>query len=121
MLSYRERVATATRTIYFYDFDDAPRSNGEKLASNVQATGSDDVALVCYSMDGLVARLAVLEHDVPAVNTVVMLAMPNSGSIQAGQIGLLMQPAVQAGRALLGCRPRKQGILDLTRVPSIFE
>jgi len=108
-------------SIYSYDYTDSLRTNGAMLATYLRDRRSDDVALVCHSMGGLVARLAVLENDLPFVKTIVMLATPNFGAMQDGQLGVLMQPIVQAGRALMGWRPRKQGILDLTRVPKIFE
>ena len=81
----------------------------------------DDVILVCHSMGGLVARLAVLRGGLPFVKRIIMLGTPNFGAVRTAGMSLLAQLVMASSRRIYGVFSRKQGILDLTRVPKIFE
>jgi pimeloyl-ACP methyl ester carboxylesterase len=90
----------------------------EALAANVRSDSS--VTLVCHSMGGLVARLAVVSGRASFVRRIIMLGTPNHGTLRPAQWGLLGQMVMAGTGRLWGIFPSKIGVYDLTRVQEIF-
>lgn len=111
---------------YFdYDYNRHLIDNGKALADALwRRYGNDftEVSLVCHSMGGMVARLAILIDGPPLkfVKKIFLLGTPNRGAFRTSQLGPLFQSALRSGvvRAVFN---RKPGILDLTKTLSIFK
>jgi pimeloyl-ACP methyl ester carboxylesterase len=104
---------------YFQNMMDSASILAIELNRHFQ--GSDQVALVCHSMGGLVGRLAILGGTVPFVGKLVMLGTPNFGAVRTAAMSHLAQAAMMTSRLLFGLFTRKTGVLDLTRVTVIFK
>jgi len=80
------------------------------------------VALICHSMGGLIARLAVLDEGpgLDFLDWLFLLGTPNRGAFRTSQLSPLFQGMLGSGvvKALFNRAP---GILDLTRTLSIFK
>lgn len=79
------RAAGYDTVLLDYDWRLDVASLGQSLAQRIAADGRDDVAIVCHSMGGLVARAALARGPGRRVSRVVMLGTPNSGSFGAVQ------------------------------------
>ncbi|HUR28313.1 MAG TPA: alpha/beta hydrolase, partial [Planctomycetota bacterium] len=79
------RAAGYDTALLDYDWRRDVASLGKLLAQRIAADGRDDVAIVCHSMGGLVARAALAHGPGERVSRVVMLGTPNSGSYGAVQ------------------------------------
>jgi pimeloyl-ACP methyl ester carboxylesterase len=108
---------------YDYDYNGPMEENGRKLARTLtsQFSADDHVVLVCHSMGGLVARFAVLTTHLKCIKRVVMIGTPNFGAFRSHQLCALLQLALLSTHKIYGVFSRKQGILDLTRVPELFK
>jgi pimeloyl-ACP methyl ester carboxylesterase len=103
-----------------YDYNDRMEESGDALADFIDEVAGDlPVTLVCHSMGGLVARLALLSGEVDEVKRIIMLATPNFGAIRTAQLGLLSQLAMHISGKIYAVF-RKPGIRDLTRVTEVF-
>ncbi|HEY3384556.1 MAG TPA: alpha/beta fold hydrolase [Vicinamibacterales bacterium] len=102
-----------------YDYHRDLEDNAQAL-TDLLARIEGPVVLVCHSMGGLVARLAVLSGDAPTVRRVIMLATPNFGAMRTATAGLLAQLVLQAtGR--VSAVFRHPGILELTRISQLMK
>jgi len=79
------RAAGYDTVLLDYDWRRDVAALGKLLADRIAADGHDDVAIVCHSMGGLVARAALALDPGRRVSRVVMLGTPNSGSFGAVQ------------------------------------
>ena len=79
------RAAGYDTVLLDYDWRRDVATLGKLLAERLAAAGRDDVAIVCHSMGGLVARAALALGPGQRVSRVVMLGTPNSGSFGAVQ------------------------------------
>jgi pimeloyl-ACP methyl ester carboxylesterase len=106
---------------YDYNYHDSMQTNGTQLARTLTRyfQEGDKVVLVCHSMGGLVARFALLGTFMPFVEKIFLLGTPNLGVFRSHQIGLLALLGLTTTRWVHGWFSRKQGILDLTRVPEL--
>jgi len=103
---------------YNYNYNRSMEENASRLAAKIKDVAAP-VVLVCHSMGGLIARLAVLSGDVPNVRRVIMLGTPNFGAIRTAKAGLLAQLALRTtGR--IAAVFRRPGILELTRVTRLL-
>lgn len=104
---------------YNYNYNRSMKENAKRLAEKIKDVAAP-VVLVCHSMGGLIARLAVLNGGVPNVRRVIMLGTPNFGAIRTATAGLLAQFTLRtAGR--IATVFRRPGILELTRVTRLLE
>lgn len=108
--------------IFDYDYLQPLTTSGDNLAQAIRAQGFGGrrVNIVGHSMGGLVARMAVLRHNLPNVHRLVTLATPNHGTISGTQINLLGQMTTFAFRRLEPVYARAAGILDLTNAHAIM-
>lgn len=64
-----------------YDWRLSPQDTGAALLAHIKAKGHSNVALVCHSMGGLVARaLAAGDPDAATISRVITIGTPNHGS-----------------------------------------
>jgi len=107
---------------YDYDYHKPMEDNGRELARTLTNafSPSDHVELVCHSMGGLIARFAILSSKLDCVGRVFMLGTPNFGAFRTHQLGLFAQLTLKTTHSAYGLFCRKQGILDLTRVPELI-
>ena len=105
-----------------YDFNRSLNESASRLFTALKAhfAEGDHVVLVCHSMGGLVARLAVLHTRMPFLKRIIMLGTPNLGVLRTSQLGLLATISASSLGSLWGVFSRKTGIRDLTRVNDIF-
>lgn len=105
-----------------YDFHDAMPRNGKDLNETLRKNyaAGDEVVIIGHSMGGLVGRFAILWDKMPFVTKLVMLGTPNLGAFRTHHLTLLSQLVLKGTHQVYGLFSRKQGILDLTRVPSLF-
>ncbi|MCP4151538.1 MAG: alpha/beta hydrolase [bacterium] len=111
---------------YFtFDFNRAISENARDLIIGLKENfrENDRITLVCHSMGGLIARLAILETrglNIP-IKKLIMLGTPNHGALRSVQLSLLSQLSMSAGGYLCGVFLRKAGLRDLTQVNHLFE
>lgn len=125
--SFTQDTRFAQWSLGYFDYDfwqamaDSAAQFGEALRAQFQGKGKE-VTLVCHSMGGLVARLAVIGagDPMPFVKRLVMLGTPNFGAIRPAQLGVLAQMALRATGTLWAAFTRKTGVIDLTRVHKQF-
>jgi pimeloyl-ACP methyl ester carboxylesterase len=81
------------------------------------------LTLVCHSMGGLIARLAVIlrQNPLPSLKRIVMLGTPNFGAIRSAQLAILAQMTFSLAGCLWGTFTRKTGVLDLRNVDKQFD
>lgn len=114
------------REFDFWEFDYESRQpliiSGDQLARAIKARafGSRRVDIVGHSMGGLVARLAVLRHNLAEVCRIVTLATPNHGAISGAQLNLLGQMTTLGLRRYQPIYARAPGVFDLTDVHTIM-
>ena len=80
-LKLKLRLATKGFDVSFHPFDwrRSLEDLGDQLAQTLQKETAKEVHLVCHSMGGLVARMA-LAKGAPKVKNAIMLGTPNHGS-----------------------------------------
>ncbi|MBF3971717.1 lipase family alpha/beta hydrolase [Burkholderia pseudomallei] len=115
----------ACSDLYYFDYryHDAMTQNGQSLANELQlhfGDGTRQVTLVCHSMGGLIARLAVMSAQLDFVKSIFLLGTPNLGALSTAQLGILAQLARKTAGIISGTFIRKSGITDLTRVYEIL-
>ncbi len=105
-----------------YDWDRSILTNGRECAFTLANCFSNDdqVALVCHSMGGLLARVAVLSAKLPFLKTIFLIGTPNQGTFVNAQLGLLLQLLRAATGKLTTLNHRQRGLYDLTRVPRLL-
>ncbi len=81
------------------------------------------LTLICHSMGGLIARIAVIMGGarLPFLKRIVMLGTPNFGALRPGRMAILGQLFLAASGKLWGIYTRQTGIRDLTRVETIMK
>jgi pimeloyl-ACP methyl ester carboxylesterase len=117
------RFETYDLLVYDYDWGLPIVKNGDLLRDRINGWlrgATAQVTLIGHSMGGLVSRFAVIRGDMPSVRRVVMLGTPNFGALTARQLSVLLQVSVAAGGKATPFFARKAGLLDLTRVHTIF-
>lgn len=77
------------------------------------------IHLVCHSMGGLIARLAILSGTLPGIKRLIMLGTPNFGAFRTSSLGLLSQAAVATADKIFALFP-SVGIWELTKVSEIL-
>ena len=112
--------------IYFYDYQygNSLERSGETFANELAANfhgGDRNVTLICHSMGGLIARLAILSKDLPCIKTVFLLGTPNLGAISTAQLVVLTQMVRVTAGVISGLFIRKTGVTDLTRAYAILQ
>jgi pimeloyl-ACP methyl ester carboxylesterase len=106
-----------------YRYHDAMTANGTSLANELlrQFGGSSQhVTLVCHSMGGLIARIAVMSKQLDFVKSIFLIGTPNLGALSTAQLGLLTQLLRKTASVISGTFIRKSGITDLTRTYEIL-
>jgi pimeloyl-ACP methyl ester carboxylesterase len=109
-----------------YDYTRALIDNGSALAKALllrYGHGETKVTLICHSMGGLIARLAIIANDsrLPFLKTIFMLGTPNRGAFHTRQLDPLMASVVESGLPAKAVPRRARGILELTEAYSILE
>lgn len=118
------RLSGWTFAYFDYDYFDPIEQNAHALCRNLKSNfeGTDtEVTLVCHSMGGLVARLALLCGKLPFVRKIFLLGTPNLGAFRTSQLGPLAQAVYGNFSSIFGAYSRKVGILDLARIQSILK
>lgn len=106
-----------------YDTDQPFATSADQLVAAMQERpfGATPAHLVGHSMGGLVARMAVLRHNLPRVRRIVTLATPNHGTLNGIQLNLLGQLIALASRNIRPLYIRKQGVLDLMTAHDVMK
>jgi pimeloyl-ACP methyl ester carboxylesterase len=109
--------------VFDYDYRQTLAVSGEQLARAIseRSFGRGRVDIVGHRMGGLVARMAVLRHQLPNVARIVTLATPNHGTISGAELNLLGQMTAFGFRQLHPIYARAPGIIDLTNVHVIMQ
>jgi pimeloyl-ACP methyl ester carboxylesterase len=114
-----------SRYYYFdYKWGDALEDNGDRLGKQLEEKFKGDnrtVTLICHSMGGLVARLAILSRQLDCVKTVFLLGTPNLGAVSTAQLGVMTQFLRLSCAVVAGTFIKKQGVTDLTNAYAILQ
>lgn len=113
-------------TYFDYDYKRELVVNGAALAAALlrrYSDGSTQVTLVCHSMGGLIARLAVLLNGPPLqfVSHLFLLGTPNRGAFHTRQLSSLFASVMESGIPAKAVNRRAPGILQLTQAYSIID
>jgi pimeloyl-ACP methyl ester carboxylesterase len=108
-------------TIYIYDYDWTRRLevSGAHLAVRLEDVPGEELALIGYSMGGLVARLAAADRPNDRLRTVLTVATPNNGALSTRQLVPLGQEAARTSRLIAPLTPMP-GLMDLTEAGEIM-
>ena len=125
MENLKNLKAEETFALWYFDYDYKRRfhENAEALARCLAAekfAAGSIIDLVGHSKGGLVARMAVLGHELPLVRRIVTLATPNHGALNGIQLHLLAQMAIAAAKQIHPLYARARGILDLNKAYAIM-
>ncbi|KQY91800.1 hypothetical protein ASD21_15940 [Caulobacter sp. Root1455] len=115
----RSHTPAADIAIFDYDWTQPLHLSAAHLAAQLDLLKRTDIVLVGYSMGGLVARLAVADHNLKAVQTVITLATPNRGAVTTSQLGFLGQEFM-GGVRWVSPLARCPGVVELTLAEDIF-
>jgi pimeloyl-ACP methyl ester carboxylesterase len=118
------KTMTGWRFFYVdYDYHEPLAVNGNYLAQTLreQFIDEDRVVVIAHSMGGLLTRLACLSRDLPFMRAAFLLGTPNHGAFRTSALSIAAQMTLGSVRLLWGLRPKKVGIIDLTRVDHILE
>jgi pimeloyl-ACP methyl ester carboxylesterase len=117
--AFYKTPAIAQCLTFEYNYNASMIENAGWLAAEIKGLAAP-VVLVCHSMGGLIAKLAVLSGNVPNVRRVIMLGTPNFGAIRTSTAGLLASLMLRAAGHVAAVF-RQPGILELTRVTRLLE
>ncbi len=118
----RHNKPSLERWICDYDFHERIHDSGNRLNEKLKQNFApeDRVVIVAHSMGGLVGRMSVLLGGVTCVKRLIMLGTPNFGAVRTARMGLLAQSSALMTNRLHALFTRKQGILELSKVPEVF-
>lgn len=106
-----------------YDTNQSFSDSADQLVNALrrQELGDCSIHFIGHSMGGLVARMAVLRHNLPNVQRLITLATPNHGAINGTQLNFLGQLIALATRHISPIYVRKQGVIDLISAHKIMK
>lgn len=128
-LTANELLSKCDYYCYDYPWLESIASNGRQLRDlfnardGGQALGVyDRVDLICHSMGGLVARIALLCGDsIPSnVRTLTMFGTPNFGAMREALLGVATTIGIVGVGRMISSFIRKKGVADLTRADKII-
>lgn len=110
---------------YEYDWTSSILANASALSVELTRAFAPghEVTLVGHSMGGLVCRFAYLQHAtaLQMVQRIFMLGTPNNSAVAVENMGLLSAALYHSTMSLNAFYCRSHGVLDLTRVESLFD
>lgn len=106
-----------------YDTNAGLEALGERLGELLQKleTEHDRIAVLGYSMGGLVSRMALMLTDLPKTTRLVTLASPNQGVFSSAQLNHFTQMLANSGMGTYFLRRHAEGVDDMRTAYLCFQ